>query len=85
MYRLTGVFFQVCASNINRFIAAIFQLNDYLSTADDGKFKLTNLVALGKIGIKIIFPRSHRVPGNFSINSKAEFDCTVDHGFIYNG
>ncbi|MBF8272060.1 MAG: hypothetical protein HW380_1165 [Magnetococcales bacterium] len=60
--------------NPNLFFVAVIGNNVQLSLFDDGEFKLGNLVACGKVGIKIIFPGKFRPFPNFSLDRQTGFD-----------
>ena len=79
MQGLAGIFFQVGAGHANGFAAAVFQLDGDFTHADNRQFILTDLIALGEIGIEIILARKHRHRRNLGVDRQAELDRHCHH------
>ncbi len=59
MYRLAGILFEMRARDADAFVIAVGVLNKEFTVLDDRQLILTDLVALGQIGIELIFARKH--------------------------
>src|SRR5688572_25577284 len=57
-------------------------LDQDLPTGDDRLFVLADLIALGKIWIKIILAREDRNLADLSVNRETEFDRCLDRAAI---
>ena len=56
MNRFTRIFFQMCTRDANSFVLALIVLDHEFALVNDRQLILTDLIALGQVGIKIIFP-----------------------------
>ncbi|MNT22595.1 hypothetical protein D3C72_1579850 [compost metagenome] len=88
MQRLAGVFFQVGARQVDRLgdeFAILFIAEGQGAADDDGVFELADLVALGRIRIKIVFAREDRVRRDGGAHGQAEADRAVDGLLVHHG
>ena len=56
MNRLARIFFKMCTRDANSFVLAPIVLDHELAVVNDRQLILTDLIALGQVGIKIILP-----------------------------
>ena len=80
MQGLASIFLQVRTSDPYRSCAPVFQLNLKSAAADNGRLELTDLVALGQIGIKVVLAVEDRAAADFCANSQAKHHRAA-HGF----
>ena len=73
MQRLAGVFFKMGAGHADALGLAVFQLDIDMAGADDGQVELRDLVALGQVGIEIVFTREHTAVRHLGVDGHAEF------------
>ena len=81
MQRFTGVFFQVGARQVDRLgdeFAILFVAEGQGAADDDGVFELADLVALGRVRIKIVLAREDRVRRHGGAHGQTEADRAVD-------
>ena len=55
------------------FARAVFQEDVYLARADDGDFELGDLVALGQVGIEVVFAGEDGAAVDLGVGGQAEF------------
>ena len=78
---LTGVFLDVNAGQANSFLSSI-DLDVDITTSAYGQFVLANLIALGQIGIKIVFTSKDARRCDRAVGSQACFDCKLNDLFV---
>ena len=86
MYRLAGIFFKMCTRQIDclhvRFTGLWFDWERQLTTEYDWQFKLTDLIPLRQIWIKIIFAIKNRMISNLGPNSEAESNSSLNRTVV---
>jgi hypothetical protein len=77
--RLARILFEVRACQTHGLFSAI-DIDGQRTAVHDRQLELTDLVALGQIGVEIVLARKDRTLSDLGADSKAEFD-RADYGF----
>ena len=80
--RFARVFFEMGTRELNLYFAARRRNDGDLATLHDRDLELADLVALGKIGIEIVFSCEDRTPVDFRADRHAEPDRPFDRTFV---
>ena len=83
--RLASILFQVGSGHTDGEVGAILGGDIDAALADNREIHLGNLIALGQIGIEIIFPIEDRALANLRIDCQAEGHCFCQCLFIKDG
>ena len=82
MDRLAGIFLKMRSGEINGLHVglAVLRLHrkSHFAADNNRQFKLTDLIALRKVRIKIIFPVENRMIGHTGTDSETKANCTVN-------
>ena len=88
MHRFTGIFFQMGAGDAHHFFVRLGiprqRLNLYRQCAlsDHGQVKLADLIALGQVGVEVIFARKYRARRDVRTHRQAELDGAFHRPFV---
>ena len=72
MQRLAGIFLEVGVVDANTLFAAIGQLNLDPAGTDDGLVELGGLVALGQVGVEVVFALKYRGHADLGVDGEAK-------------
>ena len=84
MNEFSRVFLHVDPVYPDAFFFAI-GINGKVTIGTDGLFVLGNLIPLGKIGIKVIFPGKNAFFTDTAVERKAQPDCEIDDFLLRTG
>ena len=76
------ILFEMGAGDADSFCAAVFHFNIQRAVGDDGQFVLTDLVALGQVGVEIILAGEHRARRHRGLHGQAELGRHAHRFFI---
>ena len=86
MQRLARVFFQMRTHQAHGFVhsfLAHFQKERHLAALHHRNFKLADLVALGQVGVEIIFPRKDAALGDVRAQCQTELNRAFNRAFVH--
>jgi len=80
MQRLPGVFFQVCAGQVDH-LFRITDLDGHLAADHHRQLELADLITLGQIGVEVIFACENRLGRDLTLDRQTEANSAFD-GFL---
>ena len=86
--RLARVFFEVGTLQAHGFangLFAHFQEERHLAALHYGDLKLADLVALGQVGVEVVFARKNAALGDVRVDGQAEFDGSFYGADVHHG
>ena len=83
MHGLSRILFQMCSGDADGFFG-VTDSHGHLPFADNRQRHLRNLVALGQIGIEVIFARKHGCLANIGVSGKRKTHSHLHHISVNN-
>ena len=83
---LARVFFKVGTHQAHGFVHSFFtfyEVKRHLTALHHRNFKLTDLIALRQVGIKIVFARKNAALGHMRIHSQAQLNGTLHRALVH--